>query len=493
MKMKSVLFISHAELLPLDSVFAKSAKENFGYESIVLVHGFHEKQKAKALGFDQVIDISFSKEHTKISTSQRVEIINILTELEITYGKGAIRQDFLIDRHLKNRFSEDWILMYLISVYKIVLGILETNSIVFGIGEVNYASYRIVRKILAVNQIQFLMYIGTPFFDNRFYLDNSFFLKCELFQKELSKTSEIPESLLYKFKCIIENLKGGAEPSYTRIAREKGVWDGEESILQKFRRNALGKNISFWKNYIFLKEGKKGLPFRPLIKEMFFIDIILRRITNIYRKKTFQNLIYTGDYSKNYCVYFLHHSPEYTIDTLGGPFRDQLFLIKTIAEALPLNQILYVKEHVGMIGLRPTSVYKTISKLSNVELLPNNILSQKIIKNADIVFTVSGTPAIEAMINDVPAITFSYFLNSTFPGVIQCLNLFELPKLIFKCLAADYPAITESEKLNVINSIYSVSSEGILFGHNDNWLVTENIENLKIGFKEQINNLISYL
>lgn len=487
--MKNILFISHSELIELDSIFAKSAKENFGYESIVIVHGDKEFKNATKLGFNQVFDISLSREKINLSNKEKKHIVSLLSELELDYGKGSIFEDIITDRKLHNRLSEEWSLFYLFSVYQIVNEILLKNDIVFGIGEVNYASYRLIRKILSVNEIPSLLYMGTPFFDNRFFIDKSFYLESKLFKKELSQVQDIPKPLIIKFKYIILNLYNGKEPSYTKIARKK-VWDGEESFLQKIRRNALSKNIEFWKNYYLSEKGKDGLPFRPLKKEMFIHNIIKRIIVSRNRKKIYKKLIYSVDFSENYSVYFLHHTPEYTIDTLGGPFRDQFFLIKSISELLPLNHTLYVKEHVGMIGLRPSIVYQNISKLPGVRLISNETASHLLIKQSKIVFTVSGTAAIEAMINDVPAIMFSYFISSSFPGIHQCLNLFKLSELIYQCLNFKFDTLTEQTKMQIVYAIYNISSQGILMGHNDNWLDKSNIEFLKTGFKDQVEKLL---
>ena len=487
--MKNILFVSHSELLELDSIFAKSAKENFGYESIVIVHGDMEAKKAVELGFTQVFDISLSMEKINLPYKERKNIVTTLSGLELDYGKGSILEDIITDRNLNNRLTEEWSLFYLFRVYEIINEILLNNTIVFGIGEVNYASYRLIRKILAVNKIDFFIYIGAPLFDNRFFIDKSFFLESKLFQKELSQTKVIPKPLIIEFKSIISALLVGKEPVNTKIEREK-IWDGEETLFQKLKRNALSKNLEFWKKYYFSKKGKDGLPFRPLKKEMLIHNIIKRRIASRNRKKIYQNLTYSVDFSEKYCIYFLHHTPEYTIDTLGGPFRDQIFLIKTISESLPLNQTLYVKEHVVMIGLRPSIVYQNISKIPGVKLISNDITSHRLIKKANIVFTVSGTAAIEAMINDVPAIMFSHYINSSFPGIHRCLNLFKLSKLIYQCLNSKFDPLTEEIKLKTLHAIYNISSQGALMGYRVNWLDKNNVENLKIGFKDQVEKLL---
>jgi len=218
--------------------------------------------------------------------------------------------------------------------------------------------------------------------------------------------------------------------------------------------------------------------------------MLARRLRQVYRKIVFKFLIAPPDLSKNYFVYFLHHTPEYTVDTLGGPYRDQIYLITKISERLPLNYVLYVKEHVGMVGLRDIKEYRAISRLPNVKLITNEIRSFDIIKKAKIVFTISGTPALEANMNDIPAIMFSNFFTSQISGILQCTNLFELSEKINTCLSSEINnRFSYENKLQTLYAIYRTSSKGALHGMTRNWKNNENIKILKKGFIEQIKQL----
>ena len=71
-------------------------------------------------------------------------------------------------------------------------------------------------------------------------------------------------------------------------------------------------------------------------------------------------------------VYFpLHVEPEKVLH-LGAPlYTDQIAIIRNIAKYLPIDYILYVKEHPGMEneGWRDPKYFEKIKEIQNVQLI----------------------------------------------------------------------------------------------------------------------------
>ena len=94
---------------------------------------------------------------------------------------------------------------------------------------------------------------------------------------------------------------------------------------------------------------------------------------------------------ERYVLYTLHHQPEASIDVFGSLNSNQASLIDSVSRLLPATHKLWVKEHKGAIGDRSLAWLRRIKKLPNVRLVDpfEDVLT--LIRNADLVVTVSGT------------------------------------------------------------------------------------------------------
>lgn len=136
-------------------------------------------------------------------------------------------------------------------------------------------------------------------------------------------------------------------------------------------------------------------------------------------------------------VYFpLHMEPDVSTLKIANFYEDQINTIKNIAQSLPIEMTLLVKEHPSMrlIGWRNTKFYRDIRKLPNVKLIHPSIPGEIIIINSSLVITIAGTTALEATCYGKPVIVFSDINCSTLSSVSKINNLEDLPIIIRKCL-----------------------------------------------------------
>jgi hypothetical protein len=110
---------------------------------------------------------------------------------------------------------------------------------------------------------------------------------------------------------------------------------------------------------------------------------------------------------ERYVLYTLHHQPEASIDVFGSLNSNQAQLIDSVSRLLPATHKLWVKEHKGAIGDRSLAWLRRIKKLPNVRMVDpfEDVLT--LIRNADLVVTVSGTAAYEAALMGIPAVGLS--------------------------------------------------------------------------------------
>ena len=101
--------------------------------------------------------------------------------------------------------------------------------------------------------------------------------------------------------------------------------------------------------------------------------------------------------------------PEAKVLTISPFYSNQITLIENIAKSIPINTILYVKEHpIQKTKLwRSVEFYKKIVTIPNVKLIHPSVNSQELIANTKAVVLISGGTGFEAIFHKKPVILFS--------------------------------------------------------------------------------------
>lgn len=130
-----------------------------------------------------------------------------------------------------------------------------------------------------------------------------------------------------------------------------------------------------------------------------------------------------GTLGSNYWMFLLHFEPEKTTLPNGDLLGDQLYLIRQAAARLPKGTELLVKEHPsqllsgmnGHVG-RAISFYQEVSTIPGVRLLPDYVGEIELMRNAEVIFTVTGTVGIEGSILGRPVVYFGHPWYKNFEG-----------------------------------------------------------------------------
>lgn len=123
----------------------------------------------------------------------------------------------------------------------------------------------------------------------------------------------------------------------------------------------------------------------------------------------------------------LHYAPYYT---------DQIEVIRHIAKSIPIDYLLYVKDHIGsgLRGWNDIEYYKEIMEIPNVKLIFPPFDNDILLQNSKLLITVRGTSAYKAVKYGKPSIIFGQQPFEIIPSVFRVNSLFDLPFLIKKAL-----------------------------------------------------------
>lgn len=119
----------------------------------------------------------------------------------------------------------------------------------------------------------------------------------------------------------------------------------------------------------------------------------------------------------------LHYAPYYT---------DQIEVIRNIAKSIPINYVLYVKEHVAA-GLRKwhdMDYYNQITDIPNVIFINPQVDNNLLIKNSKLVITTRGYSTLKALKYCIPSIVFGEQPAQIMPSIFHVNSLNSLPNLI---------------------------------------------------------------
>jgi capsular polysaccharide biosynthesis protein len=130
-------------------------------------------------------------------------------------------------------------------------------------------------------------------------------------------------------------------------------------------------------------------------------------------------------------VFFpLHFQPELTTLILAPYAVNQIAVIENLAKTLPIDHVLYVKEHKASLGRRPHGYYQAIQRLPNVRLLSPYLDSHDLIKASSAVCVISSTVGWEALLYEKPVITMGDVCYNSFDLVTRVHSMEEVPHAI---------------------------------------------------------------
>ena len=154
-------------------------------------------------------------------------------------------------------------------------------------------------------------------------------------------------------------------------------------------------------------------------------------------------------------VYFPLHIEQERVLLIGAPFyTNQIEIIRHVAKSLPIGFKLYVKEHPVMStrGWRPTSDYKEIMRIPNVELIHPSVSSEDILKKCSMVVTINGTSSLEAAFYKKPSIMFGDTDFSHYNFIERVKIIEDLPRIIHKSLQKEVDIKSLNEYVDLVDS-----------------------------------------
>ena len=223
-------------------------------------------------------------------------------------------------------------------------------------------------------------------------------------------------------------------------------WDELKNYLHGYAK----QDKILQNNYLVSKKEKvkAGLKFLQLILDptytnfyrnygrslfnSFFMELKFSIQTNLRKRYANKKFIRKINPNEKFVYFPLQLEPERTLLVSAPYCSNQIELIKNIAKSIPIDFLLYVKEHPrqGSVGWREIKDYNEILNLPNVRLIHPEVSNDILLENCSAVLTINGTLGLEAIFNKKPVIVFTNSIYSNISSVSRVTSLEKLPEII---------------------------------------------------------------
>ncbi|HWS68402.1 MAG TPA: hypothetical protein VN325_37000 [Steroidobacteraceae bacterium] len=143
---------------------------------------------------------------------------------------------------------------------------------------------------------------------------------------------------------------------------------------------------------------------------------------------------------RRFAFFGLHMQPESSIDVFAHFFSNQARVIELIARSLPPTHSLLIKLHKSDTLNYSSESLAKYSGFPGVELVSQHADTLSFIQQADLIFSIQGTIALEAALLGRPVIVFGDSPTKRFPSVSTVGKTVDLPNLIRQKFAEPPPS-----------------------------------------------------
>lgn len=273
--------------------------------------------------------------------------------------------------------------------------------------------------------IQHTQFPGRFYFSkNEFYtLQQRFIEDWHVFEKENNLLEKLPEDIRSRFEAVKKDYNDAAPAFMAADAKRQKKATSRLFMLKRWFR----KFTTVYRPYLFGKpadnliighcayDKRKNKKYEESEGNIYQHERMLLRV-NKYKdhlQKAYESLCSKPEYTEQFVVLFLHYQPEATTCPGGDIFVDQRLCAELLLKYLPKSWKVYVKEHphqfiryrIGHTS-RMRDLYDDLIKNDRVRLISTEENTFELLKYAKAISTITGTVGWEAMVRQVPVISF---------------------------------------------------------------------------------------
>lgn len=167
-----------------------------------------------------------------------------------------------------------------------------------------------------------------------------------------------------------------------------------------------------------------------------------------------------GSLPPRYILYASQVTPEQSINSLAQFYIEQERAIDLLRMYAPHGYAIVVKEHPAMVGRRPRSHYMNLRRMPGVVLVSPEVSTAQVVKQANLIATVSGTIGLECWLLDRPCLMFG---TNFFKHLCYAADAVEGLKAKLAAIIEGYRPPEAGQKRAELAKIYNIGYPFVLF------------------------------
>lgn len=218
-----------------------------------------------------------------------------------------------------------------------------------------------------------------------------------------------------------------------------------------------------------------------------FTNAVLSRVQRVQRKMQGARYFTRDiDDEQPFVLLALQLEPEASTAVFAPFYADQAYVVESVAKSLPIDHLLYVKEHPVMLGRRPLAFYRRLASLPNVRFVDPRMNSQSLVASAAAVVTMTSTVGWEGVVHEKPVVVLGNVWYDSCGLVIKPERANDLPSVMERAIGGFQP--DRERLLRFISATLEGTYEGEI-GHPDydpSVMATSNIQSVTRSVLEHI-------
>lgn len=162
--------------------------------------------------------------------------------------------------------------------------------------------------------------------------------------------------------------------------------------------------------------------------------------------------------SSYYVLYPMQMQPEANLDVWGQKFRNQVKLIREIADRLPPDWHLLVKPNPKAKFEMSRSLLETLERHPSASPVFLSDQMSSILSRVDLVVTVTGTVATECVLSKKPVIQFGPGIAGS--GCLMLTDVDEIADAISLIQNGTFEVASDSERIDLVKHLYRTTFPG---------------------------------
>lgn len=169
----------------------------------------------------------------------------------------------------------------------------------------------------------------------------------------------------------------------------------------------------------------------------------------------------------------IHMQPEVSSGPRAGAYVDQQLIVEQLAACVPDDLLLVVKENPKQTGLfRDRNIYRDLSRLRNVVLVPKEQDTFDLIANCTAIATSTGTAGWEGIFRGKPVICFGYPFYRAARGVRVVMRTEEVREAVRDLVEGRFALPGPQSSLDFLHLLDDVAIEGNLDANKEHLLAS---------------------